>query len=645
MREPRNPFRLRLSEQIESEESFLRLFSPAVLDVFAERDLWRRVQIVRSAPGCGKTSLFRAFAPPALVALHRHRTIETYRDLYQRMTALGAVSGSGPRLLGVMLSCARNYALLEDLSIDSARKTRMLYSLLNARVVLSMLRAVSVLKELPYPAGLERVSLVPPPAEDAHRLPSDGRALYDWARALEKSVCDAIDSFGPLGTDAFEGHDMPFALGLLRPDTLYVDSEPVADRVVVMLDDVHKLTGAQRQRLFSNILDARYSTGLWLAERLEALNPDELLTNEMLATGATVGREYDPPINLENFWARSPSKFERAVTNIADRRAASAQDVPTGGHFSASLEESLDGAERNSLFLEAIQSIEARVRSRHGEDVRYTDWIAARASHEGVPRERAVAWRTLEILIERDLRKDQFTLEMPLAPQQMEERESGAARAAAEFFVCQEFGIPYYFGLSRISALSSGNIEQFLAFSGELFEEVLSSSLVRGAAAVLPAERQEALLRRVAQQRWDEIPRRLANGRDVHRFLTALRIFATSVTKRPNAPYAPGVTGFALSVRDRDRITDPEFRAKHPDQDKLVRVLSACVSHNLLDATEDRPQGKRGQHWMVFYLNRWLCLLFGLPLGSGGWRPQKVSDLCRWTERGVPSVEKEQGFL
>ena len=33
MREPRNPFRMRASEHIESEETFVRLFSPEALKV------------------------------------------------------------------------------------------------------------------------------------------------------------------------------------------------------------------------------------------------------------------------------------------------------------------------------------------------------------------------------------------------------------------------------------------------------------------------------------------------------------------------------------------------------------------------------------------------------------------------------------
>jgi hypothetical protein len=57
MREPRNPFRMRTSEHIESDSTFLQLFSPGVLDLLPRERLWDGVQIFRSAPFWGKMTL------------------------------------------------------------------------------------------------------------------------------------------------------------------------------------------------------------------------------------------------------------------------------------------------------------------------------------------------------------------------------------------------------------------------------------------------------------------------------------------------------------------------------------------------------------------------------------------------------------
>src|SRR5258708_32271443 len=121
MKEPRNPFRMRTSERIESEATFLRLFSPKVLELVAE-DSWDRVQIFQSAPGGGKTSLFRVFTSSALLKLHSSRSSDDYKDLYRKMEGLGVISERGPHLLGVMLSCAQSFSSLEDLAIDPGQK-------------------------------------------------------------------------------------------------------------------------------------------------------------------------------------------------------------------------------------------------------------------------------------------------------------------------------------------------------------------------------------------------------------------------------------------------------------------------------------------------------------------------------------------
>jgi len=141
MRELRNPFRLRVAERIESDEVFLRLFAPAVLDLLPEDGLWDRLQIFQSAPGGGKTSLFRLFTPTSLLAVYASRGSDDFKDVYQRLERLGTVSEEGPRLLGVMLSCARNYASLEDLKIEPVVKDRLLFSLLDPRLALASLRA------------------------------------------------------------------------------------------------------------------------------------------------------------------------------------------------------------------------------------------------------------------------------------------------------------------------------------------------------------------------------------------------------------------------------------------------------------------------------------------------------------------------
>ena len=626
MREPRNPFLLRTSQHIESEANFLRLFGPDVLELLPKDGLWDRVQIFRSAPGGGKTSLFRVFTPEVLIALHELRTNEDYKDLYKQLKHLGVISDQGPTLLALLLPCTKNYATLEDLDIDSGRKERLFFALLNARVVLSLLRGALALRRLSYPSDLDRLRLIvdgDPPMQLP--IPGSGKNLYDWACLVEKSICETLDSFGPESSQVLEGHDTLHSLSVIRPEWITCDGSPIANRVIVMFDDVNKLTRKQRRKLFETLFDVRFPVGTWLAERLEALTPDTLLGH-----GVTSGREYGEPVNLEDYWrsAKHSRRFEKVLTNIADRRAKSTRDIEAGP-FAGYLKHSLDGMEWVEDFKQAIQTISNRIQARTKNTDRYTAWLRSLENPTETVREQATAYRSLEIKIERDIRKAQRSFEFESLPAPSEDhKEVSSIRSAAEFFISHEFGIPYYFGMSRLAVLSSSNIEQFLGFSAELFEEVISATLIGSQAALDPA-RQQLILKRVARNRWKEIPRRIPNGRDVQKLLDAIQQLAKRETTRPNAPYAPGVTGIGLTMANRDQLVDPDFRRKHPEYNRLLLALSACLSHNLLEVSLDRIQGQKGKTWMILYLNRWLCLHFDLPLGYGGWRPQTPADLCK----------------
>src|SRR5690606_25420871 len=74
----------------------------------------------------------------------------------------------------------------------------------------------------------------------------------------------------------------------------------------------------------------------------------------------------------------------------------------------------------------------------------------------------------------------------------------------ASYLLGKDFKIPYYFGYDNLVSISSSNIEQFLAFSGRLFENIISSRLMNANTA-LSAVEQEKILISEASNRWRDL--------------------------------------------------------------------------------------------------------------------------------------------
>jgi hypothetical protein len=640
MREPRNPFRLRRSESIDTEAAFLALFEPGILEVLPENGWAEKVHVFRSAAGGGKTSLLRLFTPGALLTLHARRGEENFRELYQRLADIGAVGEGGPRILGVMLLCGRNYAMLQDLELDQARKDRLFFGLLNARVVLATLRSALALRGLEFPSDLTRVRVAGnpdiPPLPDL-KLPCDGAELFRWAERFEEAVCQSLDSFGPLSPDRLPGHESLHSLSLIRPGSLSIEGKPVAERVVLMMDDIHKLSAQQRGLLVRTVIELRSDVGVWIAERFEALN-----TEEMLASGAAEGRDYERPVELEWYWRGRHSRFERLVLRIADRRVRAAAETELDA-FRPCLQESLEGPEWDALFARAYQEVAARVRARTSD--RFREWIAAREQLEGTTRERAVAWRALEILIERDERKPQrglFDESSPLDEDELQARDDNSVQQAAELFLAREYGLPYFFGPDRIARLASLNIQQFLGLAGDIFEEVAAAALLRRPSALSPV-RQHELMKAAARSVWNEIPRRVRHGRELRNFLEGVGRFSAWYTYRPTAPNDPGVGGTAIRMSERALLMDPSAIRSRPDLRRLADILASALAHNLLVA--DLDYRCKGERWMVLNLNRLLCVHFDLPLGYGLYKERPLSVLCHWIDQPFTAPAHQETLL
>jgi hypothetical protein len=639
MRASRNPFGLRRAENIETDDAFLTMFEPDLLAIISQDSLWETVHIIRSAAGGGKTSLIRVFTPNSLNALlRRGKSDEKTRELYQKMKDVGALDDDGPCALGVILSCGPGYSMLEDLNIEQGRKDRLFFGLLNARIVLAVLRGAVELKSLDITTGLKQISIATAahaPSLQGITFPCTGDVLYRWAEHRESMLCDSLDSLGPLDDKKLPGDDSLYSLTLMAPGNIATNGVPIGRQVLLMMDDVHKLTSHQREVLVRTVIDARSPIGVWIAERFEALS-----ALEMLSSGAVQGRDLGATLEIENFWRSRPDRFEKLATRVADRRIYEAPETNIDS-FRSCLQESFNGPEWDQRFDTIAATVGDRIREKYGDKERFRTWIAECDRSQGTPQQRATAWRGLEVLIERELNKKQRGLfdQHPLSEEEFSKKNDSSINQAAELFLAREFRLPYYYGSERIARLASLNIQQFLGLGGPIFEEASAAEVMRKLLSLTP-QRQHEIMKKMAKQLWDNIPNNVRHGRVLRQFLESVGNFSHWYTYRPTAPNDPGVTGTAIRMSERAQILRDSANPSSLNQAtvRFGEILASALSHNLLVSQLD--YSCKSEKWMLLYLNRLLCVHFDLPIGYGLYKEKPLKTLIQWLDR--PFVEPSQ---
>lgn len=624
----RNPFKIRASEKIDSDDGFLRLFSPYVLESLREKydsgKLWDDVLYIHSSPGAGKSSLIRVFEPACLKILLNSKSAPDYSELFNLLKKIDVVSNDKLKVLGVSIPCTRNYEVLEELNIPEHQRNRLFFSLLNARFILTTLRNICTFSNRKFPDDL---SVIEFNYNNQHNyfktlnVPCNGKELYEWASSIERKIYKSIDSFLPLQDNEIEGHDELFSLITLSSENLTIKGEQICSRILYVLDDAHKLSNYQRKFLKKYLAEQRGNFTIWISERLEALDAIENI-------GSFIDRDYNE-INLENFWRRYPAKFDRILRNISDKRAGiSTEDISSfQNYLSNNLNEERYGEEFKKYIDKKLDSFHELAKYTN----KFDEWIEYSENFIGTEFEKARLLSEIDIIIHRNLGREQLSLEFSLSVEELHAKLGSDISTAAALFLTNEINLPYYFGFNSLAKGSSHNIEQFLSFSSTLFEEMISKK-ISGENITIDDEEQQKLLKGIAIQKWKELKRIVPYADITMNFLNSLGEFSKKETYKPNAPYSPGVNGFAIKESSSLKLIEEKPWVGDPVYEPLLNVLSTCVAYNLLEI-QVTNQGKKGQAWHVYYLNRWLCILFDLPLSYGGWRHKSPNDLTKWLKK------------
>lgn len=646
MRSYVNPFRARTSEQIAHQggDLFVRSFGAEAIDLLPD-DLWSQPIIIRSAPGAGKTSLLRAVSAETLQLLAQRPSLND--ELSSRLREIGALdSGGAPQVVGFRVPLVRDFRAIVDLEPDLPTASRIFVKLLDARIISAFCYSLESLLPLLEATTLDGLQIESSQmgAASLERLGGQSVAsLRIWADRAEGEVLDRLDAVLPLAGGQ-DGHAALYSLRALSGCRILVRGHRTDLQPLLLLDDGQELASSQRRFLLDALHDRELQLARWYTERYSAMEAESVV-------GDGEPYRYGHPIRLEAEALRLGAStrrgnrtrnFEKLLADIAVRRASRALHEYDGEE--RAFTELLDADDKVELLpraQRAVTTIRQRVLASTPQTARFDDWFKLADTLE--PLMAAQRWRELEIVIARDLdRPDLSLFEVPYVGEDLRTRSGSAIREAADLWLRREFGLPFYAGAHRLSKLAAENVEQYLNLSADLFDEMLVGVTLRKGAAI-SASRQDAAISTAADRFWSTIPDRRMGGRAIQRLLQHVAQLCRNDTYRPKAPYAPGVTGTALTMRDRARLLDPTIRRNMPGAQELFEALHGAIGHNLLRGFTNRSV--KSDQYMVLYVNRLICVRYGLPLGYGGFRERSLEEMCGWMLNEVedqtePSIQE-----
>lgn len=638
-----NPFLYRAADvrsgSMAEDRNFVNLFGISALELVKEKMqyLWELPLILISAPGGGKSSLMRIFSPSALHYIQQTASLPGDRqNLANQMEELGAFKDGNPFALGIWLKMSDEYHYFRH--SNSLDKHGLLCSMLNSRIFLSALNGICELKELSV-KDLSLLTLCLRPGANNITEKSwskwgdkNGKVFYSRMADLEAALCDMIDDPFWSGDPSALSHAGLWSIDLLANLDIKIDGKLLTYRPLIMLDDVHELLDDQLKYLFGLLMSRQLPIPFWISLRKQALGLGDILA-ERIGKGVEKGRDYQ----IIDFEKSSKGDFSKRVREISTLRVRSVADQ-IGGRSEEFVNFISD--EREKIFLKNFgkkeaQEIKDRVSSAAKHELKRFQKIIIETENQ-CNETHELCWRLrmLEILIQREVGKTQksFSFHEVSSDTLKKHESSNAINDAAELFLANEYKLPYYFGASRLITLSSFNIQQFLKLAGALFDEVMVAiRLDRDEDSFISPERQDKIIGKVAKDFLNEIPIMVLHGNKVSRLIQSIGKMCKDETYRTTAPYAPGVTGTALSMYEFEILVKRARKEEEPFLE-LYQTIESAIAHNIL---EPYPNYKcKGKAFLVLNLNRLLCVPFQLPLQKGGFREQKLSTFLGWINGG-----------
>lgn len=613
-----NTFLLKQTEQWNMENTFISILSPQLLE-YIDKSSFDKNLIFTSTPGAGKTTLLKTFSPEVLIELQRNAQNEKYAETFKLLKKLDVIDEYQVKLISATVFCAReNYSMIDDI-YDDANAVAVFFSLLSLRVIRKVIDAIMTTCGMDA-TDKKQINFRSIPQEYQVLLKEhfQGQELYDWSLREERKLCQSLSEMEDISGNALYNNLSVFKL--FENDNVFIDDKPIQQRIMIMFDDIHALSQMQREALRNTVFRLRPRLTIWMTERAIGLNDSEIFGTEGRCHREYTIVDIDKIIQDKN----KRFKYYKALTDVADRRVAlTYQNEKLGDR----LESSLDGVSDAKL-KGIIDKIKKKVDAESKNTQNFQNICQYIQGLVGIDLlTQAKCWRVLLIMIQR-FKQENTQNVMPFFNVFSEadfEKTYKNNHKIAEYYISLEYNLPRYCGIDTLNKLSSCNVEQFLDFAGEIFEcRIALEAMPRSRKKLVSAVEQERTIKACVEEKWEDIRRNFSFGEDVQRFLTNIAEIGKKSLELKTASYASGTqTGIGVRMQELSDILNDE------QYSYLLMILRNCVANNLLSCT-DVKQGEKGTDNKVFYLNRWICVKFDLPLEYGGWKllgADKMQDL------------------
>jgi hypothetical protein len=609
----RNAFRYRLADRPTLDTwLFLNLYCPTLLGQLQPEDFTvPKLVVFSGSPGSGKSSFLRLFQTDSLIALFGSQTPASDDVVGAALRELGVFDDDGIRYVGLYIQCDSNLRLLG--TSENTRSNRLLNALFDVRVTSAYLRSIRQLAATKLISNdLDDIKLHPLPVDESPApLFASERKFAEMeaeCRRIESDFATLLNSFPD---DPFPAsitpHSRVFSLSYLAHQLQ--SHEGRWPSPVLLLDDFQDLYEDQREHLQAELL-RRVAVPRWIAVRKYVFELEHLLPLEGTKQGRDV-REID----LDDASQKSFRKFLENVTLRRLRLTEALQQVLTIQSFRERLLDPPDLLLSDKV-IGKVESVVVRLQELGGGE------RSSLPHSREVPVELLFDLEKHLILAERKASRRQRYILPELEPPEPADNKT---EEAARLFLSTRYDLPYYYGFEALSAAANRNVEQFLDLAADYAEKMIFRAELNRPLD-LTAREQHDLLRNSAKRYFLRIEQAFPNGYSIRQLIENLARFCRTVTTRPNAPIAPGVTGFGLTrvqLQDARAVDNPGGGMQ-----AFRQTIASAVAGNVLSIRKIR-QGQAGSQKFVFYLNRLLCIHFDLPLGYGGWQPLSLDTIIR----------------